>query len=168
MTERSRRVEYDSARSEGTRKRWVDSWLCFISWQCNWTIHTKYGESTKCTFKWKHHASARVGDRPISTAVESSTTVLEAREPRLRACNTLRAWYKTKRAMNISTHDSVLLVGSDLLSHKRSTIGATGLNFSVRNGKRWNTRAIATICSLDLVRSVSFGVYRLSYLLILW
>ena len=26
----------------------------------------------------------------------------------------------------------------------RSTIGAVGLNFSVRNGKRWNTNAIAT------------------------
>jgi hypothetical protein len=30
-------------------------------------------------------------------------------------------------------------IGSDLLSHpkKGSTIGAEGLNFSVRNGKRW-------------------------------
>ena len=27
---------------------------------------------------------------------------------------------------------------------QRSTIGATGLNFSVRNGKRWDTGAIAT------------------------
>ena len=26
----------------------------------------------------------------------------------------------------------------------RSTIGAVGLNFSVRNGKRWNTNAITT------------------------
>ena len=26
----------------------------------------------------------------------------------------------------------------------RSTIGVTGLNFSVRNGKRWNPGAIAT------------------------
>ena len=35
--------------------------------------------------------------------------------------------------------------GGDLLSHKCSTIGAVGLNFSVRNGKRWNTYAITTI-----------------------
>ena len=35
--------------------------------------------------------------------------------------------------------------GGDLLSRLRSTIGAVGLNFSVRNGKRWNTNAIATI-----------------------
>ena len=34
--------------------------------------------------------------------------------------------------------------GGDLLSRLRSTIGAVGLNFSVRNGKRWNTNAIAT------------------------
>ena len=34
--------------------------------------------------------------------------------------------------------------GSDLLSHLRSTIGVNGLNFSVRNGKRWNPATIAT------------------------
>ena len=35
-------------------------------------------------------------------------------------------------------------VGDDLLSHNCSTIGAVGLNFSVRNGKRWNPDAIVT------------------------
>ena len=34
--------------------------------------------------------------------------------------------------------------GGYLLSHKRSTIGAVGLNFSVRNGKRWNPDTITT------------------------
>ena len=35
--------------------------------------------------------------------------------------------------------------GGDLLSRLvDSTIGATGLNFSVRNGKRWNPGAITT------------------------
>ena len=35
--------------------------------------------------------------------------------------------------------------GGDLLSRGLgSTIGASGLNFSVRNGKRWDTGAIAT------------------------
>ena len=34
--------------------------------------------------------------------------------------------------------------GGYLLSHLGSTIGVTGLNFSVRNGKRWNPGAIAT------------------------
>ena len=32
--------------------------------------------------------------------------------------------------------------GGYLLSHLRSTIGVSGLNFSVRNGKRWNPAAI--------------------------
>ena len=32
--------------------------------------------------------------------------------------------------------------GGYLLSHFRSTIGAAGFNFSVRNGKRWNPRAM--------------------------
>ena len=35
-------------------------------------------------------------------------------------------------------------VGDDLLSRECSTIGAGGLNFSVRNGKRWNPIAIVT------------------------
>ena len=34
--------------------------------------------------------------------------------------------------------------GDCLLSHLRSTIGVNGLNFSVRNGKRWNPVAIVT------------------------
>ena len=34
--------------------------------------------------------------------------------------------------------------GGYLLSHLRSTIGTIGLNFSVRNGKRWNPNVITT------------------------
>ena len=38
--------------------------------------------------------------------------------------------------------------GGYLLSRSAgSTIGVSGLNFSVRNGKRWDTAAIATIIS---------------------
>ena len=40
---------------------------------------------------------------------------------------------------------SPLVRGGYLLSHFRSTIGVTRLNFSVRNGKRWDPRAIATL-----------------------
>ena len=41
--------------------------------------------------------------------------------------------------------------GGDLLSRGLgSTIGASGLNFSVRNGKRWDTGAIATINNLTV------------------
>ena len=40
---------------------------------------------------------------------------------------------------------SLIKKGGDLLSRLvDSTIGATGLNFSVRNGKRWNPGAITT------------------------
>ena len=40
---------------------------------------------------------------------------------------------------------SCIKKGGDLLSRLMdSTIGATGLNFSVRNGKRWNPGAITT------------------------
>ena len=36
-------------------------------------------------------------------------------------------------------------LGNDLLSHRLgSTIGAAGLNYSVRNGKRWTPCAIVT------------------------
>jgi hypothetical protein len=38
----------------------------------------------------------------------------------------------------------LIKVGDVLLSHLSSTIGAGGLNFSVRNGKRWNPAAIVT------------------------
>ena len=39
---------------------------------------------------------------------------------------------------------SLLKKGGYLLSHLRSTIGTIGLNFSVRNGKRWNPNVITT------------------------
>ena len=38
--------------------------------------------------------------------------------------------------------------GGYLLSHFRSTIGVAGFNFSVRNGKRWNPRAVTTLVFL--------------------
>ena len=44
----------------------------------------------------------------------------------------------------------LLKVGDDLLSHLRSTIGAVRLNFSVRNGKRWNPDAIVTLRSYEV------------------
>ena len=46
--------------------------------------------------------------------------------------------------------------GGYLLSHFRSTIGAAGFNFSVRNGKRWNPRAMAALVRL----SVNFDCVR--------
>ena len=40
-----------------------------------------------------------------------------------------------------------LLGGGYLLSHFRSTIGVVRLNFSVRNGKRWDPHALTTLLS---------------------
>ena len=42
---------------------------------------------------------------------------------------------------------SRLLGGGYLLSHFRSTIGVVRLNFSVRNGKRWDPHAISALIS---------------------
>ena len=47
-------------------------------------------------------------------------------------------------------------VGDDLLSHKCSTIGANGLNFSVRNGKRWSPVAIVTLRSLSAITDLQY------------
>ena len=52
-------------------------------------------------------------------------------------------WDKTKRVQLLA--EPLIKVGDDLLSHFRSTIGAGRLNFSVRNGKRWNPAAIVTL-----------------------
>ena len=54
---------------------------------------------------------------------------------------------KKREATSLLT--SPLLGGGYLLSHFRSTIGVVRLNFSVRNGKRWNPHAMAAL-SLDL------------------
>ena len=43
--------------------------------------------------------------------------------------------------------------GGYLLSHFRSTIGGAGFNFSVRNGKRWNPRAVTTLVFLFFLSS---------------
>ena len=43
--------------------------------------------------------------------------------------------------------------GGYLLSHFRSTIGVAGFNFSVRNGKRWNPRAVTTLVFLFFLSS---------------
>ena len=57
---------------------------------------------------------------------------------------------RKSRDIGIKKFPSQLIVvrgtqdGDYLLSHLRSTIGVTKLNFSVRNGKRWNLRAIVT------------------------
>ena len=51
---------------------------------------------------------------------------------------------KERRAAEIGFCRS-RLGGGYLLSHFRSTIGVVRLNFSVRNGKRWDPHAITTL-----------------------
>ncbi len=53
------------------------------------------------------------------------------------------AGYKKMRGPVLSIGS--LLGGGYLLSHFRSTIGVVRLNFSVRNGKRWDPHAMTTL-----------------------
>ena len=55
----------------------------------------------------------------------------------------LRVGIKKREATSLLT--SPLLGGGYLLSHFRSTIGVVRLNFSVRNGKRWDPHAMTTL-----------------------
>lgn len=55
----------------------------------------------------------------------------------------------TKKGANLSTDSFHLRRRLPTLPLLRSTIGVTRLNFSVRNGKRWIPRAIATLISLS-------------------
>ena len=52
--------------------------------------------------------------------------------------------FKVKKNPGSVYTEPGLKIGDDLLSRRCSTIGANGLNFSVRNGKRWNPIAIVT------------------------
>ena len=58
-----------------------------------------------------------------------------------------QAIWVTKKVLcrQMPAKDSLIKEGGDLLSHRRSTIGAGGLNFSVRNGKRWNPATVTTL-----------------------
>ena len=61
----------------------------------------------------------------------------------------LRDIYK-KRERQIAL--SLSVGGGYLLSHFRSTIGVVRLNFSVRNGKRWDPHAITTLVRFQYAR----------------
>ena len=52
--------------------------------------------------------------------------------------------YHKKERPQFRFGTKALKAGGDLLSHFRSTIGAEGLNFCVRDGNRWVPLAIAT------------------------
>ena len=59
-------------------------------------------------------------------------------------------WAQKKRERQIAL--SLSVGGGYLLSHFRSTIGVVRLNFSVRNGKRWDPHAITTLVRFQCAR----------------
>ena len=70
----------------------------------------------------------------------------------------------TKKESNLGCWNLSLLStlgGGYLLSRFRSTIGAVRLNFSVRNGKRWNPHTITTLVSVSVSDPLSRGGRRL-------
>ena len=68
------------------------------------------------------------------------------------------AAYKRENPRSISTSGTSLKTAATYSPTICSTIGVTKLNFSVRNGKRWNLRAIATWISFSL----SVSLFRFS------
>ena len=70
----------------------------------------------------------------------SVASVPEGKKRILRACGG-----KTKKPLRNSPKGLLLKRRLPTLPLLRSTIGVTGLNFSVRNGKRWNPDAIVTL-----------------------
>jgi|GEM_PF-1542379 hypothetical protein len=56
-----------------------------------------------------------------------------------------------KKGLRLNEEPESGKLGNDLLSHECSTIGAGRLNFSVRNGKRWNPAAIVTLIDIGLL-----------------
>ena len=61
--------------------------------------------------------------------------------------NTKKKHRYTKKETQRNEFLQVSLGGDYLLSHFRSTIGVVRLNFSVRNGKRWDPHTIITLVS---------------------
>ena len=83
--------------------------------------------------------------------VASSTSVVSAVSVALIASvapAALAAGKKEQRSLSLAAEAPLSQNGGYLLSHLRSTIGVIGLNCSVRNGKRWNPDAIATLIGL--------------------
>ena len=72
---------------------------------------------------------------------------MEASNKRQTSLKIKRLVYIPKKGANLSTGSFHLRRRLPTLPLLRSTIGVTRLNFSVRNGKRWIPRAIATLIS---------------------
>ena len=75
-----------------------------------------------------------------------------------KAFSSIRGSTKRKPLEKIISSFQAVRIGRRLptLPPLGSTIGVDGLNFSVRNGKRWNPGAIATINKIDISIHVLF------------
>ena len=83
----------------------------------------------------------RLPTLPLNRTISRGTTPMTLRKREER----ISPYMKSPRHCRV--RDS--LGGGYLLSHFRSTIGVVRLNFSVRNGKRWNPHAITTLMSFS-------------------
>ena len=64
----------------------------------------------------------------------------------------------SKKKLRLDKEPEFRKFGNDLLSHECSTIGAGRLNFSVRNGKRWNPAAIVTLIFNGLHTTIPYDM----------
>ena len=91
----------------------------------------------------KPHADLSAWGKSFQSQPTTSEMLNRAGTSRAMSCfAAIREGHKTKKAAGLC---SLPEGGGYLLSHFRSTIGVAGFNFSVRNGKRWNPRAITTL-----------------------
>ena len=84
--------------------------------------------------------------RALCQEREQAVTSRYGREHAFLPLGDLATWrgMGTKKREETPLLTSPLLGGGYLLSHFRSTIGVVRLNFSVRNGKRWDPHAMTT------------------------
>ena len=86
-------------------------------------------------------SSSSLHHTQISSIPLATTQAIDEQLPSIPSPNTKKDSYQIITLIGVSC----IKKGGDLLSRLMdSTIGATGLNFSVRNGKRWNPGAITT------------------------
>ena len=103
------------------------------------------------TANFKLRAARSIGPVRLARLVRHVRTVRLARQitncsPRPAKFNIQNYKFKIiKKGAEADASTPSLIGGGYLLSHFRSTIGVAGFNFSVRNGKRWIPRAIATL-----------------------
>ena len=96
----------------------------------------------------KHEKQIRAGAAENPARQPSTAAIRRGDNQLLENKNT----QKIRRCLD-SRHGQRRIVskkGGDLLSRLRSTIGAHGLNCSVRNGKRWNPGAMTTLNKDDM------------------